>query len=399
MLAAHARTLDSRLRVAAHSDRLATRRAAAHVVQLARRIARLLPRVPTLLPVLPDGGRDTRVRHYVLKAQPVAGTPGTRILTISTHSVLRYGEFDGSGKPVLWNEYDPLQPVVGWDLETVLERLAEVLGQITEHVESLEARVAERAKTLNSLLNSSPVTNRPLGVPAAAEAKPKVAASLPAAAAAVANETRKAAPQTTAPSTSTPAAAPPATKPPTRLTPIAAPVVIPQKTITYGPAATPTPPPVAEVPKRHAPSDDLLNVAASLPMDEARETLLEPIASNTSKPVSEPMSESVAEPMAEVPEEFDDSMPELALIDLAFGALPADYDVPDAPAEPDEPAEMTDVFPALDNSALPANSSANVPVNVPVSVPANAPVAPSSADATAEREKRERRLFQHLRVR
>ena len=112
LLAAHARTLDSRLRVAAQNDRQATRRAAAHVVQLARRIARLLPRIPTLLPVLPDGGRDARIRHYVLRAQPVLGTLGTRILTISTHSVLRYGEFDGSGKPVLWNEYDPLHPVV-----------------------------------------------------------------------------------------------------------------------------------------------------------------------------------------------------------------------------------------------------------------------------------------------
>ena len=299
VLSAHARTLDSRLRVAAQNDRQATRRAAAHVVQLARRIARLLPRVPTLLPVLPDGGRDVRVRHYVLQTQSVVGTPGTRILTISTHSVLRYGEFDGSGKPLLWNEYDPLRPVVGWDLEVVLERLGDVLGRITTHVESLEARVAERAKTLNSLLNSSPVTNRALGANVAV--KPQAA---------------------------------------------------PTNTINCGP------PPTVEPPRKPVPNDDLLNAAASHDFDELR---------------------------SDMPPEFDDSMPELALIDLAFGDLPAEYAEPAVSMSEDETAEPTELFPMLS-------------VDAPTAMP-EAPVAPTGAEASVERAKRERRLFQHLRAR
>ena len=321
LLAAHARTLDSRLRVAAQNDRQATRRAAAHVVQLARRIARLLPRVPTLLPVLPDGGRDARIRHYVLRAQPVLGTLGTRILTISTHSVLRYGEFDGSGKPVLWNEYDPLHPVVGWDLETVLERLAEVLGQITEHVERLEARVAERAQTLNSMLNSSPITNRPLGVPAA-----PAGAMLR-------------------------APAPPPSPPPTT-------------TISYGPA------PTTGTPRKPVQNDDLLSAAAN---HEFVEQSLE-IASASSN---------------EAPAVLDESMPELALVDLAFGEPPAAYDVPAATDESEEAAEPTDLFPmvSLDTSA----TSPTTPVAPPTADP--------SADTAAERKTRERRLFQHLRAR
>ncbi len=324
MLSAHARTLDSRLRVAAQNDRQATRRAAAHVVQLARRIARLLPRVPTLLPVLPDGGRDVRVRHYVLQTQSVVGTPGTRILTISTHSVLRYGESDGSGKPVLWNEYDPLQPVLGWDLEVVLERLGDVLGRITTHVESLEARVAERAKTLNSLLNSPPVTNRPLG--ASVAAKPQAAPAAPAA------------PGQKAGAASTPVAP--------------APIVPPAKTVNYGP------PPTVEPPRKPVPNDDLLNAAASHDFDELR---------------------------SDMPPEFDDSMPELALIDLAFGDRPAEYAEPAVSMSEDETAEPTELFPMLR-------------VDAPTAVP-EALVAATGAEASVERAKRERRLFQHLRAR
>lgn len=327
VLSAHARTLDSRLRVAAQNDRQATRRAAAHVVQLARRIARLLPRVPTLLPVLPDGGRDVRVRHYVLQTQSVVGTPGTRILTISTHSVLRYGEFDGSGKPLLWNEYDPLQPVVGWDLEVVLERLGDVLGRITTHVESLEARVAERATTLNSLLNSPPVSNRPLGASAAAKPQAPPAASA-----------APAAPGQKAGAASTPVAP--------------APVVPPANTINYGP------PPTVEPPPKHMPNDDLLNAAASHDFDELR---------------------------SDMPPEFDDSMPELALIDLAFGDLAAEYAEPAVTMSEDETAEPTELFPMLS-------------VDAPTAVP-EAPVAPTGAEASVERAKRERRLFQHLRAR
>ncbi len=87
------------------------------------------------------------------------------MLTLSTQTVLRHAEFDGTGKPTVWSEYNPLEPAAGWELEIVLERLAEVLAQITDQVERLEARVVERAKTLNSLVNSSPLTNRSFGAP------------------------------------------------------------------------------------------------------------------------------------------------------------------------------------------------------------------------------------------
>jgi len=308
LLAAHARTLDSRLRVAAQNDRQATRRAAAHVVQLARRIARLLPRVPTLLPVLPEGGRDARVRHYVLKAQPALGTQATRILTISTHSVLRYGEFDGSGKPVLWNEYDPLQPVAGWELETVLERLAEVLVQITEQVELLEARVAERATALNSLLHSAQVNNRPLGIP---------------------------------------------------------PVPGPLRPKAVLPMATP----LRALPPAAAASQGFA---------------IQPLA---------PLPETSAEPHPEL----DESMPELALIDLAFGEPPAEYDMP-APAETSEEAEGSDdVFPVLaadEGIALPPSTGAQTVDDATADATTDA-----AAEAAAESQKRERRFFQHLRVR
>ena len=300
VLSAQARTLDSRLLVAAQNDRQATRRAAAHVVQLARRMARLLPRVPSLLPVLPDGGRDARVRHYVLQTQSVVGARRTRILTISTHSVLRYGEFDGSGKPVLWNEYDPLQPAVGWGLEIVLERLGEVLGQITAHVESLEARVAERAKTLNSLLNSAPVSNRPLVARVITKAEP-------------------------------PAAAPRAIAPPA--------------TGRAGAAGAASISSQAEA----AASPGLVE----LPSGTAPET--------------------------------DDTMPELALIDLAFGEIPVDYEEAVASMSTDPPAEPTEECPtpSFDGSA----------------VGSAAPDDSMSAEAIAAKEKRERRLFQHLRAR
>ena len=286
--------------------------------------------------MLPDGGRDTRIRHYVLRAQPVVGTQGTRLLTISTHSVLRYGEFDGSGKPVLWNEYDPLQPVVGWDLETVLERLGEVLGQIDEHVERLEARVAERAQTLNSLLKSSPVTNRPLG----GRASP--AAAMPGAAAPMADP-----------------------KPPAPITVVRTviqPAPLPSDSITYGTASTietaPTPVP-----------NDVRSSAAS------------------NQAVVEQRLEATPQRSNDVLAEFGESMPELALIDLAFGELSVEHEVPAATDDGEASAEPTEVFPmvSLDTSAIsPAAPVAGVD---------------ASALATVEREKRERRLFQHLRAR
>ena len=298
VLSAQARTLDSRLLVAAQNDRQATRRAAAHVVQLARRMARLLPRVPSLLPVLPDGGRDARLRHYVLQTQSVVGARRTRILTISTHSVLRYGEFDGSGKPVLWNEYDPLQPAVGWGLEIVLERLGEVLGQITAHVESLEARVAERAKTLNSLLNSAPLSNRPLVAQVISKAE-------------------------------RPAAAP-----------------------------------------RAAGPEGAAGAAG---------------AASISGQAKAAASAELVEVLSGTAPETDDTMPELALIDLAFREIPAECEEAVASVSTDSPAEPTEQCPtpSFDGSAF---GSA-------------APDDSMSAEAIAAKEKRERRLFQHLRAR
>ncbi len=254
--------------------------------------------------------------------------------------MLRYGEFDGSGKPVLWNEYDPMQPVAGWDLETVLERLAEVLGQITEHVERLEARVAERAQTLNSLLKSSPVSNRPLGVAAA-----------PAAAA-----LRTVAPMTT-PTTNAPA-------------PVAADrsaipsAPLPVNTIHYGSA------PTAETPRKPVQNDDLLTAAAN-------NAFVEPPLEAT----SDSSREALAEP--------DESMPELALIDLAFGEPSVEYDVPAAIEASEESAEPTELFPMVSFDA-PAT---------PPAAPVAPPAAAASADVSADREKRERRLFQHLRAR
>ena len=258
-------------------------------------MARLLPRVPSLLPVLPDGGREARVRHYVLQTQSVVGARRTRILTISTHSVLRYGEFDGSGKPVLWNEYDPLQPAVGWGLEIVLERLGEVLGQITAHVESLEARVAERAKTLNSLLNSAPVSNRPLVARVITKAEP-------------------------------PAAAP----------------------------------------------------RAGRPEEAAGAASISGLAEAAASP------ELVELPSGTAPE-TDDTMPELALIDLAFREIPAEREEAVASVSTDSPAEPTEQSPtpSFDGSAVGS------------AVPDDS----MSAEAIAAKEKRERRLFQHLRAR
>ena len=195
------------------------------------------------------------------------------------------------------------------------------MGRITAHVESLEARVAERAKTLNSLLNSPPVSNRPLG--ASVAAKPQAP---------------PAAPGQKAGAASTPVAP--------------APVVPPANTINYGP------PPTVEPPPKHMPNDDLLNAAASHDLDELR---------------------------SDMPPEFDDSMPELALIDLAFGDLPAEYAEPAVSMSEDETAEPTELFPMLS-------------VDAPTAMP-EAPVAPTGAEASVERAKRERRLFQHLRAR
>ena len=264
-------------------------------------MARLLPRVPSLLPVLPDGGREARVRHYVLQTQSVVGARRTRILTISTHSVLRYGEFDGSGKPVLWNEYDPLQPAVGWGLEIVLERLGEVLGQITAHVESLEARVAERAKTLNSLLNSAPVSNRPLVARVITKAEP-------------------------------PAAAPRAGRP--------------------------------------EEAAGAAGAAAAASISGQAEAAASP--------------ELVELPSGTAPE-TDDTMPELALIDLAFREIPAEREEAVASVSTDSPAEPTEQSPtpSFDGSAVGS------------AVPDDS----MSAEAIAAKEKRERRLFQHLRAR
>jgi hypothetical protein len=336
LLAAHARTLDTRLRVAAQNERQATRRAAAHVIQLARRIARLLPRVPSLLPVIPDGGRDQRVRHYVLQAQPVAGTGGTRILTISTHSVLRYGEFDGSGKPVLWNEYDPLQPVVGWDLEIVLERLAHVLGQIQEQVERLEERVAERASNLNSLLNKTPI--RPAAGPATSTNGGPVGRSHGAHAA------HAHAPRPTAPTAQTPPTVPvtPATRT-TAAPPTTAPDT-PTTQVVYG-VGSPTSPSPAD--KRAAPdSPDL-----PAPVEDAEILAL------------------------------DDALPELALLDLALGAV-AD-------------AEIVQ----MDEGQSSASGATATVATAGDSAPAGAIAPEAPVESTADREKRERRLFQHLRVR
>ncbi len=303
LLAAQARSLDARLRVAALSDRQASRRAAAHVVQLARRISRLLPRVPTLLPVLPESGRDGRVRHYVLQAQPVVGTNGTRILTISTHSVLRFGEFDGTGRPVLWNEYDPLQPVSGWDLEVVLERLGQVLAQIQEQVEQLEARVAARANNLNALLNGSP-SSKPTSV------------------------------------------SPPSGPLPSRPSAPARVVVsVPKKTAVRVPVPLPVPIP---------PAAAAVAAAAVVP-DVGLDAVLEVLAHATEpalKQSDEVRESSGAAPSESMAEVFDELLPDLALIDLAFAAV--GEGTSHAAAEP---------------------------------------------NTQKDHEKRERRLFQHLRVR
>ncbi len=327
LLSAHARSLDSRLRVAALSERQANRRAAAHVLQLSRRISRLLPRVPTLLPVLPESGRDGRVRHYVLQAQPVVGTGGTRILTISTHSVLRFGEFDGSGRPVLWNEYDPLQPVAGWDLEIVLERLAEVLGRIHEQVEQLEARVAARARNLNALLNGSPLS-RPTAIGTAKSPPPR------------------------------------GTAPTKVVVPVPAPAVAPIAPAVAGIAPAPTVPSSALVPLVPTPPVVASRAAARA---EEHTAWLVAMAAPTDSP-------SAAE--------FEELMPELALIDLAFASI---GDMATRHGESDDAR----------NGVIEAGSGPDATESAPEAASGDA----SGAEKELEKEKRERRLFQHLRVR
>jgi len=155
-LASRARALEDRLRVASLTERLASRRAATHLVQLARRVARLLTRVPSLLPALPDRGGDQRSQHFVLHTLPGSTPNHTRLLTISAYSVLRHGESDGSGRPIIWSEYDAIHPAIGWDVELVLERLASVLTRIQTEVEQVESRVADRTRRLDSLLHAPP---------------------------------------------------------------------------------------------------------------------------------------------------------------------------------------------------------------------------------------------------
>ncbi len=153
-LIAQTRQLDSRLNVAAQTDRQLARRAAGLVTQLARRLSVLLSRTSSLLPVLPGHG-NRRVSHYVVHAErSLAGSETSgpvRMLTIGSNGMLRVGNTDSDASGIVWAEYDPFAPAAGWELEVVIERLTAVVVRIEGHVDAVESRVQERSRALDSL--------------------------------------------------------------------------------------------------------------------------------------------------------------------------------------------------------------------------------------------------------
>ncbi|MES2523246.1 MAG: hypothetical protein V4617_11140 [Gemmatimonadota bacterium] len=158
-LIAQARQLDVRLRNVSQADRQLARRAAGHIVQLARRLSSLLSRSATSLPKLPSVGASSRISHYVLHAERVSGehapTQRVRMLTVGSNGMLRTGITDNDATSMIWVEYDPFNPTEGWDLDIVLERLADVLGRVESQVTTLETRSRERSQTLGGLMARS----------------------------------------------------------------------------------------------------------------------------------------------------------------------------------------------------------------------------------------------------
>ena len=158
-LIAQARQLDTRLRSVTQTDRQLTRRAASHLSQLARRLSVLLSRTTTALPMIPVAGAGRRLNHYVLHAERQSGDENgagsVRMLTIGSNGMLRTGSTDLDGTSFVWVEYDPFSPAEGWEVEVVLQWLADALQRMEGQVEAIETRTRERTETLNALVSSS----------------------------------------------------------------------------------------------------------------------------------------------------------------------------------------------------------------------------------------------------
>lgn len=158
-LIAQARQLDSRLRSATQTDRQLTRRAASHLTQLARRLSVLLSRTSTALPMIPVVGVGRRLNHYVLHAERLesgdAGAASVRMLTIGSNGMLRTGSTDLNGSSFVWIEYDPFDPGEVWDVDTVLQWLADALQSLESQVEAVETRTRERTQSLDALVSTS----------------------------------------------------------------------------------------------------------------------------------------------------------------------------------------------------------------------------------------------------
>ena len=154
-LIAQARQLDTRLRTATHVDRQLTRRAAGHLTQLARRLSVLLSRTSTALPMIPVAGVGRKLNHYVLHAERVnesSAPDSVRMLTVGSNGMLRTGSTDLDGHSFVWIEYDPFDPTGGWEVDMVLQWVADALQRLETQVEAIEVRTRERTQSLGTLV-------------------------------------------------------------------------------------------------------------------------------------------------------------------------------------------------------------------------------------------------------